>query len=88
MRKRYPTDAIIKKEKNLVIMYDLSVNRKQITERLNNIIYVGICKSVKGKGYEPLELVTTGAIIPVKILTIPSMPRWIREKVIGLYITL
>ena len=75
MRNRYPTDAIIKKEKNLVIIYDRSVNKKQITERLNNIIYVGICKSVRGNGYDPVELVTTGAIIPVKILTIPSMPR-------------
>jgi hypothetical protein len=71
-------------QKNRTKHQSLTDNRIQRIASNKKMKYAGICISVRGKGYSPVLFLTTGDIIPVNILTTPSIPRCILEKVIEL----
>ena len=84
--KRYPSSPITMSPATRVHNHHLTASRIHMIASARSMRYAGICISVSGKGNAESPLRTTGDMIPVKILTTPSIPRCIRERVIREYI--
>jgi hypothetical protein len=78
----YPTIMSTSSPKKRTHAQDLTASNIQIIAKKINMIYAGIWRSVRGNGAFNILLWTTGDIIPVNMLTMPSNHICIRENVI------
>ena len=82
MTNRYPSNMSTNMAKIRTQVRYRSASSTHMIAIHTSSMYDGIWRSVSGYGKLSILFLTTGDIIPVKILTTPSIPRCIRERVI------